>query len=1281
MKDDPFAQDPLLTACTLFYNDKKVMLKALVDTGATGYSFIDETTAYRICEELDLTPIPLSKPKPIKGFDGHLAAKPITHAIYPGIIIQNHSELTAPMLITPLGQHAMVLGKPWLNRHEVILDMRHNSLIFEPGRCAHFGAPPKNLAIPMFKEPSTCSVNSEPTDKLGGLDCPVPPKQYKILQRLDAPVTKEVETITKPINSTATAKPKEFNIAMVGAAPFRTIAHQKGTELFSITMCELDTCLCNVQGQDSIQISEMTPDEQKDMKTKVPIEFHDFLDVFDRKAAEILPPNRTYDHRIELESEGPLPKSRLYAMSQYKLEKTKEYLEENLKKGFITPSSAPYASPILFAQKANGDLRFCVDYRKLNALTKKDRYPLPLIDETLARMAGCKYITKFDIIAAFNKLRMDPASEDLTTFITAMGSYKYRVLPFGLTNGPASYQHYMNDVLLPFLNDFVQAYLDDIIIYSRTRKEHTKHVRMVLEKLREAGLQVDIRKSEFYVQETMFLGLLVSTEGLQMDPRKVQVIVDWNTPTNLTEVQSFVGFCNFYRRFIKGFSKLVRPLTRLAQKDVPFEWTTACQEAFELLKKRVTEAPVLRHFDRARESYLETDSSDYVNGGVLSQKDDEGVLHPVAFYSKNMVPAECNYEIYDKELLAIIRCFEHWRPELEFSDVPVKVFTDHKSLEYFMTTKELTRRQVRWAEKLSEFNFVIISRPGTQNGKADALTRMPGSRPEDQEDIRRKYQQMTLLPPDKFAISCIDTSAPNEPPRHPVNQESKALFTRVMEANIQDEFCTELRIAKQAGQEKCNGISLQNCSIHNEALYFHNNLWVPQNNELLLELVREVHVPPSGGHKGINRTVQLLKRYYHWIGMRKTVDQFIRNCYDCSRSKAPKDSKNGLLNPLPVPEQRWLDISMDFITGLPPTKDGKNAILNVMDRLSKQRHYIACTSDDHGTSTEETLKMLIHWVYRIHGMPASIVSDRGLQFVSTLWKSFCKRMGIEVNVSTAFHPETDGQTERANQDVETFLRTYTNEHQNDWDTWLPMAEFADNNADSAATTLSPFFINHGYHPQMSYGPDKTSYESTRERLQSQNAADISAKMDEILRFTKQHIEQARTQMSKQADRHRKDVDYDVGDMVFLSTKNIKTQRPCKKLDSKMIGPFKITAKVGRALRLELPTTMKIHDVFHPSLLRKAATDPLPGQVPTPSPAVIIDDEEEWEVDDILDSRHFGRGRRLQYRVKWKDWDRDLEWYNANRTEFEHSSDVVNDYHTRNPTKPGPPTGSVLRAPL
>ncbi|SLM35361.1 retrotransposon nucleocapsid protein [Lasallia pustulata] len=665
-----------------------------------------------------------------------------------------------------------------------------------------------------------------------------------------------------------------------------------------------------------VNISVLSMEE---VLAKVPMPYQDLKDVFDPVKAKQLPPHRSYDHEIEIEGDRTkLPQSQVYPISNYKLQKLKEYLDENLKKGFISPSHAPYASPVLFAVKPNGSLQVCVDYRKLNAITKRNRYPIPLIEETLAKVTGCKYLTKLDVIAAFNKLRMHPNSEDYTTFITSMGAYKYHVLPFGLTNGPANYQHYMNNVLWDHLNNFWSAYLDDILIYSKTLKEHTQHVRAVLQKLIDAGLQVDIEKCEFHVQETSFLGVLLSTD-----------------------VQAFIGFYNFYRRFIKGFSKIVGPMLKLTQKGVIFQWTNTCQKSFELLKQQVVTAPVFRHFDRTQKAILETDSSDHVNAGVLSQYDDDKVLHPVAFYSKNMVPAECNYEIYDKELLAIIRCLEHWRPELEATELPVEIFTDHKALEHFMTSKELTRRQVRWAEKLSEYNFKIMYQTGAKNIKADALTRKPGDKPINEEDDRLKYQHQTILTPDRLKISVLEPD-----PEAPIHD-------RILNANRDDEECSAFRKAIANKRKAFNRIFMANCSVRDGILYHHNRLWVPGNIELMVELIWEVHDLPSGGHPGIHRTIELIGRYYYWPNMRRTVEQYIRNCYRCHRSKAPRDKYNGLLVPAEVPTQRWTDISLDFITRLPESEQ-MNAICTIIDKLSKERHYAPCHAADEGTSAEAT---------------------------------------------------------------------------------------------------------------------------------------------------------------------------------------------------------------------------------------------------------------------------------------------------------------------------------------
>jgi hypothetical protein len=416
--------------------------------------------------------------------------------------------------------------------------------------------------------------------------------------------------------------------------------------------------------------------------------------VASKAESDKLSPHRPYDHRIELEngaSTSDLKFHPLYRMSAEELEVVKKYLVENLDKGFIEPSQAPFAAPVLFVKKPDGSLRFCIDYRKLNLLTKKDRYPLPLIDETLARIGRAKLFTKLDIRQAFHRIRMHPDSEELTTFRTRFGAYKCKVLPFGLTNGPATYQRYMNDVLFDYLDDFCTAYLDDILIYSDNELEHEHHVKRVLERLRNAGLQVDLKKCEFHVTRTKYLGFIISTDGIEVDPDKIAVVRDWKAPTTVKGVQSFLGFCNFYRRFIRDYGIIARPMSNLTKTGVKFVWTQACQDSFLKLKAMLTSAPILQHYSEDLETRIETDASDGVVAGVLSQKHGEYWL-PVAFFSKTMNPAECNYQIHDKEMLAIVKSLEEWRPELQRKRDRFEIYTDHKSLEYFMTTKQLTAR-------------------------------------------------------------------------------------------------------------------------------------------------------------------------------------------------------------------------------------------------------------------------------------------------------------------------------------------------------------------------------------------------------------------------------------------------------------------------------------------------------------------------------------------------------------------------------------------------------------
>jgi RNase H-like domain found in reverse transcriptase/Reverse transcriptase (RNA-dependent DNA polymerase) len=495
--------------------------------------------------------------------------------------------------------------------------------------------------------------------------------------------------------------PSTLDIAMIGAAPFQLLARKPDHEIFTASVRDIDRVLAPKKDLTDTEISALLPRQ-----------YQEYTDVFSQTLARELPPARpTYDHRIELlpGQESGHGHSALYSMSEDELRVLRKYLEDNLKSQLISPSVSPVSSPVLFVRKPGGGLRFCVDYRRLNALTIKNRYPIPLLSETLARLSRAKYFTKIDIIAAFNRLRIAEGDEWKTAFKTRYGLYQYNVLPFGLSNGPASFQRYINDALARHLDQFCTAYMDDILIYSDNIHQHREHVRSVLQALRKAGLQADIHKSEFEVSQVKYLGLIISTKGVQMDPEKIDTIVGWQTPKRVKDVQAFLGFANFYRRFIKNFSLICKPLTATTQKGKLFKWTQECKEAFQYLKLRFTEAPILQRYDPDKPSTVETDSSDFVSAGVLSQPDGNGILRPVAFFSKKLTPVECNYEIYDKELLAIIRSFEQWRPELEGSQsgVPIEVLTDHRNLEYYMTTKQLSRRQARWSKFLSRFNFVI----------------------------------------------------------------------------------------------------------------------------------------------------------------------------------------------------------------------------------------------------------------------------------------------------------------------------------------------------------------------------------------------------------------------------------------------------------------------------------------------------------------------------------------------------------------------------------------------
>ncbi len=551
-------------------------------------------------------------------------------------------------------------------------------------------------------------------------------KSVKLIEQLksyDAALTNvKISKSTFSLNSFSFSS---MNIAMIETATYRMLVKQSDVKIFAVIILKINRLITTVENKsEEVNLHKLSHAEAlEQVKVKLLSEYHDYLDIFDRAMINQLSLHRFYDHKIELIDEEILSRSRLYQMFNHKLQKIKKYLIKHLNKEFIFFSFASYISLILFIEKKDDSLRFYVDYRKLNALIKRNRYFLSLIDETFAHIQESKYLTWLNIIVAFNKLCMHSDNEDLTIFIIFFNLYKYHVMLFELINESTFYQHYMNDVLFKYLHQFCQIYLNDIIIYSKILKKHKQHVRLILNKLQEADLQININKCKFHVQKIIFLEFLMSIKKLKMNSRKMQAVVDWSTFNNLTQMQFFIDFCNFYQRFIKNFSKIVHSMIQLIQKKIIFEWNEVCQIVFDHMKRRMIKTSILRHFDQTCETILKINLFNYINDEVLSQYDDEEVLHSIVFYSKNIFFAECNYEIYDKKLSIIIQAFKHWWFKLKLTDISIKMFINHQALISLMKDKELSRHQMRWVQKLIDFNFRIMYWSDKQNIKIDALTR------------------------------------------------------------------------------------------------------------------------------------------------------------------------------------------------------------------------------------------------------------------------------------------------------------------------------------------------------------------------------------------------------------------------------------------------------------------------------------------------------------------------------------------------------------------------------
>lgn len=818
-----------------------------------------------------------------------------------------------------------------------------------------------------------------------------------------------------------------------------------------------------------------------------------------------------------------------------------------LAKGLIQPSVCAFSSPVLLVRKKDGSWRFCVDYRYLNALTLKSRFPIPVFDQLMDELAQARWFTTLDLNAGYHQIILKPGEEHKTAFQTHFGHYEFRVMAFGLCGAPGTFQGAMNVTLSPLLRKCVLVFFDDILIYSATFEEHVQHIRQVLTLLWQDKWYVKISKCTFAQQQISYLGHIISDKGVATDPKKVEAIVTWAIPENVKQLRSFLGLAGYYRKYVRHFAIIAKPLTDLLRKNTLFVWTVEHTTSFDLLKQALSSAPVLAVPDFTQQFCLETNASKDGVGAVLLQNG-----HPLAFISKPLGVRNQALSTYEKEYLAILLAIEQWRMYLQQSEF--LIYTDQQALVHLNEQRLHTVWQQKVFTKLLGLSYRIVYKKGVDNSVADALSR----RPHPTSDC------MTVT-------SCTP-------------QWLEEVVLGYQSDSMASDLITKLSVKADA---------VPHFTLVHGVLRYKNRIWLGTNVSLQYKVIAALHSSPLGGHSGIPVTLRKLKQFFAWPGLKKTVQTFVAGCTICQQAKPDRSRYPGLLQPLPVPSGAWQIITMDFIEGLP--RSGKwNCILVVVDKFSKYSHFLGLS---HPFTAVSVAKLFFSEIYRLHGLPTTIVSDRDKVFTSNFWRHLFKFAGVTLNMSSAYHPQTDGQSERVNQCIETFLRCFVHSCPSQWGQWLQLAEYWYNTSCHSALYMTPFKALYGYHLR------HFSLESATASPVSE-LTDWMSQRQTMEQLIKQHLLRAQQRMKSQADKHRSEWIFAVGESVYLKLQPYVqaslAPRSNQKLAFKFFGPCTILERIGAvAYRFQLPSSATIHLVFHVSQLKKAVPASHPVSVSLP----------------------------------------------------------------------------------
>ena len=944
----------------------------------------------------------------------------------------------------------------------------------------------------------------------------------KLMNVGDSEVTLQANTC---LGSFYAAVSKDVKVARVGIYEFiddkREVGDSTGrgssNKIKQVSaVCLEDTNLCSEQ----LYSAEQLVDE--------------FQDVFSETKSDLGRTDLT-QHGIFTDGAPPVKQSPRRAPFSMRGELEKQ-VEEMLSHDIIERSKSPWSSPVVLVRKKDGSFRFCVDYRRLNAVTCKDAHPLPRVDDCLDALSGARVFSTLDCASGYWQVELKPEDREKTAFSTGENLYQFKVMPFGPTNAPATFQRLMDLVLAGLHWKCCLVYLDDIIVFTKTVGDHISRLREVFQCIRDARLKLKSSKWQLFRQSVTFLGHQVSGDGIGPDPSNIEKVLNSPAPRDIPQLQSFLGLANYYRKFIRDFANIAEPLHRLMHKDVKFVWTSDCELAFTTLRDRLTAFPILAYPDFRKPFRVQTDASNWAVGAVLSQ-DYQGQEKVVAYASSTLSRAERNWSAYDKEFYAVVWAIRHFRPYLGGSSFTV--MTDHKPLVNIKSIKpghDPTGKRERWSIEISAYDFTVQYRKGVSNGNADALSRLPVVHSED------KANQEALNPTIAETVSAADSSSRisavtgiqaeegipfKENYSHTVaavvsaadSSSHSADHSRGQERDQQDlSWVQTLDVKGEEEKDPQIGPILKmmgngtrepledntnpalrslwsqwsRLTIESGILYrrwetedggtSHLQIVVPK--VLINNVLNALHNRNTAAHLGLEKTLAKIKARFYWYGYQKDTELFCKQCGRCASSKAPPYTVRAPLQQ-DAPSYPWERIAMDIVGPLPVTDNGNRFILVISDFFTKWPEAFALK--DHKAETI-AIKLVDDVICR-HGLPRVVHTDQGRDFESNLIKQVCELLEIEKTRTTAYHPESDGLVERLNKTLIGMLRSCVYENQKNWDTLLPKILLGYRSSVQATTGYSPFSLVYGREAMLPvdvvFGGSKERFETKHEFVSRQ----------------------------------------------------------------------------------------------------------------------------------------------------------------------------------------------------